>query len=303
MFKKLKDYILLKLGISELKHHQRFVEKRLNDRIDFLSTYLNITQGEDIHLDPQVMKDVSVSLCAKYSIKAINSVVHKNDVMLAFTLFKYRANPQQAVQHYFNLGIETAQRLHQIALNNKIEATEILDFGSGYGRVSRFLPSFFIDSKIEVSEVKTQALDFQKRHFGYNGIAHTQDVNSFPDKEFDLILALSVFTHLPQASFQNWLSKLISTLKHGGALVFTFNNSKDIQHAKLSGQKDFAYTESSEDSAFPFLYDSLQKTEDYGNTFVSRSFIENLLTGLDVKFQFLGNELVPSQEAIIVIKK
>ena len=193
--------------------------------------------------------------------------------------------------------------MQNIAIERSITPDSILDFGSGYGRVSRFLPSFFTNSKIEVSEVKSQALDFQKRHFDFEGISHTQDVKSFPDKEFDLILALSVFTHLPQSSFENWLNKLVRLLKPGGALVFTFNNTLDPLHLTSSQMKEFAYTASSEDTAFPFLYDSIKENTDYGNTYVSHRFLDQLISKLGVDHKFLGKELVPSQEAIIVMKK
>lgn len=303
MFKKLKDYILLKLGISELRHHQRTVEKRLNDRIDFLGAYINISQTEDIVLDKVVMENVNKQLESSFSVKNIEGIVHKNDVMFAFHLYKHRHDTHEAVLSYFRVGIETAKNLQEISSNNNIAAKNILDFGSGYGRVSRFIPWFFNGCELEVSEVKAQSLDFQKRHFGFEGISHTQDSNSFPSKTYDLILALSVFTHLPKTTFGQWLNKLIASLNPGGGVVFTFNNTEDPMHVSASKKQDFAYQQSSEDTMFSFLYDSINDTGDYGNTYISHSFLEGLLSKHNVTYKFLGKTLVKSQEAIIVIKK
>jgi|GEM_PF-5372098 len=42
MFQKIRDYFLLKLGITELRHDLEQAEKRLNDRFDFLGSYMVI---------------------------------------------------------------------------------------------------------------------------------------------------------------------------------------------------------------------------------------------------------------------
>ncbi|WP_417600947.1 class I SAM-dependent methyltransferase [Owenweeksia hongkongensis] len=302
MFNKLKDYILLKLGITELRHNLATAEKNLNDRFDFLGAYMNLTQKEDIEIDPAIASKVATKLCAEYNIDTINMATHKNDVMFAIHVFGHRYNLENAVYTNFRIGAETALNLKRICEEYKIAPQKILDFGSGYGRVSRFLKQKFPESEIEISEVKSQALDFQKRHFGFKGIFHSQDAESLNCEKQDLILAVSVFSHLPKTTFAPWLNKLIQCLNSGGALVFTFNNSEDPKYFGVTKNQNFVYQQVSEDSKFAFLSDSIKDTNDYGHTFVTHQYLEDLLSKNDVSYHFLGKSLVQSQESIIIIK-
>ena len=87
MFKKLSDYILLKLGILELRHSLELTEKKLNDRFDFLGAYMNLVQAEDIAIDPSIAAKVQKDLQTEFGLEEINMATHKNDVMFAKKAF------------------------------------------------------------------------------------------------------------------------------------------------------------------------------------------------------------------------
>ena len=303
MFKKLSDYILLKLGILELRHSLELTEKKLNDRFDFLGAYMNLVQAEDIAIDPSIAAKVQKDLQTEFGLEEINMATHKNDVMFAMHIFEHRYHPEKAVYSHFKISARTASRLKKICDQEGFSPQKILDFGSGYGRVSRFLPSYFPTTEILISEVKEQALDFQKRHFGFTGSHHGQDSESLNAAGIDLIFALSVFTHLPKEAFKDWLQKLINILNPGGALIFTFNNGEDPKYQDWFGQEEFVYQLASEDSKFSFINDSLKDTQIYGNTFISRHFLEKLLAKKGLSHKFLAYELSPAQEAILIRKE
>lgn len=297
MLKKIRSYFSDKLGIAQ----NRFAIEQLNHRFDFLASYINITVPEEIHLDVALLWSAMDRLKKEFPLKEFNTVIHKNDLMFAFHVYKHQTQLKEAVYSYFKVGMRTTTNLQTIIEKYAVNSDHILDFGSGYGRVSRFLPQVFSSSKISVSEVKGHSLKFQHQHFGFNGIEHNQDPDSLGENTFDLILALSVFTHLPKKSFELWLKKLIRCLNSGGGLIFTFGHISQYKRTKPD-TPDFHYSKLSEDSNFSFIMDSLNDTAEYGSTFVSHAYLKGLVSKEDVQFHFLKNELAPNQESLLLIK-
>lgn len=98
-----------------------------------------------------------------------------------------------------------------------------LDFGSGWGRISRFfLRDFATDNMVGVDidpdmVAFCNAADLPGR---FETITNGQPL-AFADGSFRLITAYSVFTHLPPHLFRAWLAELLRVLAPGGLLVFT----------------------------------------------------------------------------------
>lgn len=300
MFTKLKNFILMKLGISELRHQLAMVEKKVEDRFNFLGAYMNLIQEEEVIIDKVVAERAAARLKSQFGIGEINMATHKNDVMLAMHIFGHGNNVEEAVFTHFKIGLEITKNLKEVCNEFGFYPQSILDFGSGYGRVSRFLPWQFPEANIQVSEVKGRALDFQKKHFGFQGIYHDQQPDSLTMTPQDLILAVSVFTHLPKQAFEGWFQKLTSSLSEKGAMVFTFNNADAKQYQQVAGGVDFLYQKKSEDSRFAFLSDSLNNTNEYGLTFVSYNYLQSLCERAGVKISFLSNRITKAQEVAIV---
>ena len=284
MLKKIKYYIRLKLGILAV-----------NQRLDFLSAYLSVTYPNVLHLDPIVLQYALGKIEQEYGLKPFNTAIHKNDLMFAFHVYHHIFDVNEALRSYYKVGVQAAKNLSEIVKKHNLKSTRMLDFGSGYGRVTRFLPQFLPKAEITISEVKSRALEFQKEALGFPGILHTQETSSFPVQKFDLILCLSVFTHLPNNSFEAWIDRLVDALTPGGALIFTYNQVNESNAV-------FRHVAASEDTLFSFVADSLNDTKDYGNTHVSNVYLENLLQSKGVQLHFLNNTLVEGQEALLAIR-
>jgi hypothetical protein len=87
-----------------------------------------------------------------------------------------------------------------------------------------------------------------------------------------------------------------------GALIFTFNNGEDPKYRDWYAKQEFVFQLASEDSKFSFINDSLKDTQEYGNTFISHKFLERLLDSKGLSYEFLGYELSPAQEAVLIKK-
>ena len=241
------------------------VEQQLN----FQLAFLNFSAPEVLEVPAELMLPIAGELQEKFGVNDFPSVIHKNDLMFQHHLY-HHPDLAEALRHYFRVGVSVSRELaglFEIPVNGRL-----LDFGAGYGRLTRFLPSFFLNGEILASEIKPQAVDFLKKHIGIPGIMHRAEPDSFPEEEFDGILALSVFTHLPEELFEAWLARLTLALRPGGKLILTWN---DLAERTGNSESRFLYTADSEDSFFRSS-DRLFNEESYGLTFVSREYLEQL---------------------------
>jgi SAM-dependent methyltransferase len=115
------------------------------------------------------------------------------------------------------------------------EMGAILDFGCGCGRLARWwsdVPGPAIhgcDYNPELVEWCAANLPFMRA--AVNGL---EPPLPYESEQFDLVYALSVFTHLSEELQDRWLAELERVLRPGGLLYFTV--SGDSYAAGLSGE-------------------------------------------------------------------
>lgn len=98
----------------------------------------------------------------------------------------------------------------------------ILDFGCGCGRVARHWPSV-TDAPVHGVDYNTDLIAWCQRNlpFGRFATNRLQPPLDFPNASFDLIYALSVFTHLPEPAQRAWMDELARILVPDGLLLIT----------------------------------------------------------------------------------
>lgn len=99
----------------------------------------------------------------------------------------------------------------------------VLDFGCGAGRAVRHLPGMAPDAEVWGSDIDPACIAWDREHLGpaisfvVNG--HEPPL-PFESEKFDLVYAVSVFTHIDQ-HWASWLVELHRVLAPGGFLVAT----------------------------------------------------------------------------------
>jgi cyclopropane fatty-acyl-phospholipid synthase-like methyltransferase len=306
MYQSLKEYIRLKTGLRQSSQEVRDAEARLTARLDFLSSFINLTWPSRLELDPIVLEKALEKISREFGQQDFETAIHKNDLMFAFHLNRHPHDPVEALFSYYRVGLGTARNLQSIVENYGLKPSRLVDFGAGYGRVSRFLPALFQDANCVVTEVKEQAIRFQEEELGLNGIIHSQNPDDFPSEKFDLLLALSVFTHLPEDLFRAWMQNLGERMRETGAMVITFldqgrEESQEILKNFITDPGGFEYIRRSEDSYFTFVSDRLKDDGLYGSSFITRPWLEELVNSLGLRVEFLDYTLVKSQDAAIIM--
>jgi len=204
----------------------------------------------------------------------ISKIIHPNDEMFNYLLGRLRTE-KRAKTYYFASGKQLADSLIDFSRSISAEPSKlkVCEFAAGYGRVTRWLISFFED--IHISDLEIEMLNFHKHNFNTKVFQSSLDPNGFNLKHntFDLIFVFSMFTHLPEKSWEKWLCNLYSMLKKNGHLIFSVHSYELF--SKLNPQK---YRDKSSWSK-PFIFWSDNETNGrlspdyYGCNITSRDFV------------------------------
>ncbi len=285
---RLGKYLRDKLGITALQH-------RVSSQLNFQMAFLNFTSPEVLKIPEELLVSIQKDLQLRYGVTEFVPAIHKNDVMFQHHLY-HSPDIAEALKHYFVVGARLS-----IAISEHMSVSskeEILDFGAGYGRLTRFLSEFYPKNNLVASEVKPGAVKFLDAHLGVPGFSHAIKPELFPQRMFGGIVAISVFTHLPQELFESWLKSLAGSLTREGVIFLTYN---DIDRSKQSAGKDFFYTTQSEDSFF-ITTDRLDQGEEYGLTFISRNYLEKIAKLCQLSVDFIDSEAFGSQSVALLHK-
>jgi len=115
----------------------------------------------------------------------------------------------------------------------------ILDFGCGAGRVLRHVEARVAPgSELSGADIDARAISWLRatypdRRFAVNGASPPLP---FPDHAFDLVFAISVFTHLDEEDQMSWLEELRRILRPDGQAALSVHG-QPILDAYLGGRR------------------------------------------------------------------
>ena len=139
----------------------------------------------------------------------------KTDISQADEMFLYAlqnlGDRDRATIRYYFIGKRILDAVKQV-LDWHFEKTPIssfLDFACGYGRFTRYLIQELPPKQVWVADIYAEAVKFQREYLGVNGVVSAVKPEDFPlEKKFDVILACSFFSHIPEKRFCGWMQKL-----------------------------------------------------------------------------------------------
>ena len=202
--------------------------------------------------------------------------------------------------------------------------TKILDFGCGWGRITRILLKDFDPENIYGVDVDPQIISICKDTI--------DDINFFPcnasppldfaDNTFDIIYAYSVFSHLSEDYALQWIREFSRILKPGGILLATTQSGRfldfcqSVRDKHLSGgwydslktsfvdidrcRKDY------ENGAFLFSPTGGGEYRDktfYGESIIPEKYIRKTYSKFLEPVDFVDDERILPQALFILLKK
>jgi 2-polyprenyl-3-methyl-5-hydroxy-6-metoxy-1,4-benzoquinol methylase len=150
--------------------------------------------------------------------------IHPGDQMLRHSL-RHWGDANFSVSQYYGVALQqhhAARQLLALVHPGGTEGLAILDFACGWGRLLRFLTHSVPPAQVWASEIQPEAVRFVREEYGVSSVPSAFDPAAFrPGRAFDFIWVASLFSHLPDALFQQWLARLIELLTPSGVLCFS----------------------------------------------------------------------------------
>jgi SAM-dependent methyltransferase len=184
------------------------------------------------------------------------------------------------IADFFYGGYMVAQGLREaLALVGRPLSTfsSLLDLGCGCGRVLRWFQDDARTTRLYGSDISDGAIAWDREHlpFAQFDVNGEEPPLAYPDGSFDLVIAVSVVTHLSEELQLAWLAEVKRVLRPGGLLLMTVLGD-DGSTQRLNGQDLAEYLEKGhhykrvEDGGLHGLPDF------YQDAFHSRAYVERV---------------------------
>jgi len=224
------------------------------------------------------LSDHAQSIATRFG---VSPDIHPADYIFRWHHDDPNASDKVAVlRNYFEGGAQTAELVAKLLsqFRSVSDPFTMLEFASGYGRLTRHWRHVIPRADVLACDVHGEAVRFLQ-HIGCRACLSSTD----PDKlavpqTFDVVFALSFFTHMPRATWGRWMAALAQRVAAGGLLVFTTHGVPSLKQMGVARL---------ERDGFWFNRFSEQKdlsTEDYGVTATTFAFVYRQLveSGLDL---------------------
>lgn len=213
------------------------------------------------------------------------TAIHPDDSMLRFFVERRHGHRERAVVDYFRTGHSAARAIETLLqwwFGERRPSIRLLDFASGYGRMTRFLVQRQAPERLWVSDLFPAAVEFQRERFGVGGfVSSAEPAELACDETFDCIVTSSLFSHLPPATFEAWLRRLLALLRPDGLLLFSVH---DVSLRPLFGKAPLTAAELGRSGGIHFESDSeIPDLQGYGTTWVDESFVRRAVAAAGVE--------------------
>lgn len=198
------------------------------------------------------------------------------------------------VESTIRLG-EAYRQLAQGVFGGFDRLGSVLDFASGWGRLTRFLEQRLPTDRIHVADIYHQAVDWQVSTFGIAGIHSEKDPArlSYAGKH-DIVLVGSMFSHLPEGLFHAWLGKLFSLVSDRGVLAFSVHDEAILPAGETMGPDGFHFLRFSESGSL--------ELDIYGMSYVNEAFVGRAIAqlGPNLSWRRFPKGLYENQDLYVV---
>jgi SAM-dependent methyltransferase len=125
---------------------------------------------------------------------------------------------------FLTIGANAARQIVGAASRHRDPASlrDLLDFGCGCGRIARHIPRLLPQARVSGIDIDASAVAWCAGHLeGDWQVSAPDPPSDLAPGSFDVIYAVSVFTHLPEERQRRWIAELHRLLREDGLLIVT----------------------------------------------------------------------------------
>jgi SAM-dependent methyltransferase len=143
---------------------------------------------------------------------------------------------------YLESGRHAAASIRSSLARNGVDVTRlrsILDFGCGCGRVVRHWRG--LPGEVSGCDLNPRLVAWCRRRLGFARFESNRLTPplAYRDGQFDLVYALSVFTHLPAELQRPWIQELARVVAPGGHLLITTHGARYLPELTPAERHEF----------------------------------------------------------------
>jgi SAM-dependent methyltransferase len=176
---------------------------------------------------------------------------------------------RDAPHHYLTDGWRTLKELmHLLELLDRpiTRQKSVLEFAHGYGRFTRHLAPL-LAGRLSVSDIAPGANEFAANEFQVHAVAsHREGLKIEWPQQYEVVLALHFFSHLPARAWKPWLKSLFSAVKPGGLLVLSVFAENCVKPLGAEFERDGYYFHPESESL-------LLNAKEWGRMYTTRDFV------------------------------
>jgi SAM-dependent methyltransferase len=213
----------------------------------------------------------------------VSAAIHPADHIFWWQYDDPAQTDKLAVAHsYLTGGAQTAGVVK--ALIGQYRSTDtpftMLEFASGYGRVTRHWRNVLPHAHVLACDVHSEAIEFLDRLGLPAAPSAVVPEQLRLGHKFDVVFALSFFTHMPRHSWGRWLRVLAGHLAPNGLFIFTTHGVPSLAQMGVRAL---------DEDGFWFASFSEQKdlnTAEYGATATSLSYVLRQMRTSDLDLRY-----------------
>jgi LPS sulfotransferase NodH/SAM-dependent methyltransferase len=268
---------MTQLQSNQVKSHQELA-LLMNDRLMDISDRLNTVESKvlkDIHHQDNMLMGGNTSAYLKVGKNALS--------IISFSLIE----------------------------NPHTQYNSILDFPSGWGRVTRWLRAGFPDADLTVCDIIAEATDWCAKKFNAVPVYSSKDFSKvYFSRKFDLIWVGSLVTNLHEDKAKEFFQFAINLLKKNGLLFITLHGRRELVirrnqplYEAFPTLDDFERAVQRFDSGF-YAYGEYSHTPGYGHSFTPLAWVSNLISQYpDVIIASFKEKGWNNHQDVLILKK
>jgi SAM-dependent methyltransferase len=173
---------------------------------------------------------------------------------------RYRVGASPDAEEFVRIGRTCASDIQSALrkVGRELESFKrILDFGCGCGRTLVHMKDLSANAQFDGTDIDVKAIKWCERNlkFAHFSLSRETPPIDYAADTFDLIYAISVFTHLDEKYQFQWLEELRRIAQPGAMIVLTLHGAKNDQ--------DFLFERSYEEGLFPAWYQNTYHSQKY----------------------------------------